>query len=150
MQLSYQQEFLCTVRPDITDLARRDWLEVQHDASITKLDIDWDIYQALEDQGSLCFFTCRDKGKLVGYFSVIIVPNLHSKGNFRVMNDAIFLDKPYRKGLSGVKLIKFAEACLREDGHKTLTINTTECNPIDKLMLRLGYSKIVTSFEKEL
>jgi len=66
------------------------------------------------------------------------------------MNDAIFLDKPYRKGFAGVRLIKFAEDCIKQDGHSTLLINTTELNPIDKLMDRLGYTKVVTSFEKEL
>jgi GNAT superfamily N-acetyltransferase len=148
--LKYQQEFLNSFIPEVSELAERDWLEVQHNTTAVKLDPDWDIYKSLEKQGSLYVFTCRDDNKLVGYFTALIVPNLHSKGHFRVMNDAIFLDKPYRKGFAGVRLIKFAEDCIKQDGHSTLLINTTEINPIDKLMDRLGYTKIVTSFEKEL
>ena len=150
MPLKYQQEFLKTFIPDASDLIKRDWLEVQHNANTTKLDPDWGIYKSLEEQGLLYVFTCRDDNKLVGYFTALIVPNLHSKGSFKVMNDAIFLDKPYRKGFAGVRLIKFAEDCIKQDGHSTLLINTTELNPIDKLMDRLGYTKVVTSFEKEL
>jgi GNAT superfamily N-acetyltransferase len=148
--LKYQQEFLNSFIPEVSELAERDWLEVQHNTTAVKLDPDWDSYKSLEKQGSLYVFTCRDDNKLVGYFTALIVPNLHSKGHFRVMNDAIFLDKPYRKGFAGVRLIKFAEDCIKQDGHSTLLINTTEINPIDKLMDRLGYTKIVTSFEKEL
>ena len=148
--LKYQQEFLDTFIPEVSELAKRDWLEVQHDIIAVKLNPDWDIYKSLEKQGSLYIFTCRDGNKLVGYFTALIVPNLHSKGHFKVMNDAIFLDKPYRKGFAGVRLIKFAEDCIKQDGHSTLLINTTELNPIDKLMDRLGYTKVVTSFEKEL
>jgi len=148
--LKYQQEFLDVFIPDASDLIKRDWLEVQHNSSTTKLDPDWGIYKSLEKQGLLYVFTCRDDNILVGYFTALIVPNLHSKGSFKVMNDAIFLDKPYRKGFAGVRLIKFAEDCIKQDGHSTLLINTTELNPIDKLMDRLGYTKVVTSFEKEL
>ena len=150
MPLKYQQEFLDVFIPDASDLIKRDWLEVQHNSSTTKLDPDWGIYKSLEKQGLLYVFTCRDDNILVGYFTALIVPNLHSKGSFKVMNDAIFLDKPYRKGFAGVRLIKFAEDCIKQDGHSTLLINTTELNPIDKLMDRLGYTKVVTSFEKEL
>ena len=150
MPLKYQQEFLDVFIPDASDLIKRDWLEVQHNSSTTKLDPDWGIYKSLEKQGLLYVFTCRDDNILVGYFTALIVPNLHSKGQFKVMNDAIFLDKPYRKGFAGVRLIKFAEDCIKQDGHSTLLINTTELNPIDKLMGRLGYTKVVTSFEKEL
>lgn len=150
MPLKYQQEFLESCIPDVSDLADRDWLEVQHNAKSVKLDLDWDTYRLLEEQGSLYIFTCRDEEVLVGYFTALVVPNLHSKGQFRVMNDAIFLDKPYRKGFAGVRLIKFAESCIKQDGYSTLMINTTEHNPIDKLMDRLGYAKVVTSFEKEL
>ena len=150
MPLKYQQEFLDTFIPEVLELAEKDWAEVQHDNIAVKLNPDWDIYKSLEKQGSLYVFTCRDDNKLVGYFTALIVPNLHSKGSFKVMNDAIFLDKPYRKGFAGVRLIKFAEDCIKQDGHSTLLINTTELNPIDKLMDRLGYTKVVTSFEKEL
>lgn len=150
MVLKYKQEFLVTFVPDVLELVERDWLEVQHDSSTSKLDPDWDSYKLLEDNNSLYVFTCRDNDKLVGYFTVFILPNLHSKGSTRAVNDAIFLDKPYRKGFAGIKLIKFAESCIRDDGHKMLSVSTTEINPIDSLMVRLGYYKVSTSFEKVL
>ena len=81
---------------------------------------------------------------------MFITPNLHSKGKVLLSNDTIFLDKPYRKGFTGIKLIKFAEECLRQDGYDNLQIITTELNPIDSLMLRLGYTKVATSFRKDL
>ena len=54
------------------------------------------------------------------------------------------------KGLTGYKLFKFAERCLREDGIKVLHLTTTEANPIDAIMQKLGYNKIETKFEKVL
>jgi len=148
--MKYQQEVSITFIPDMIDIINRDYYEVMHDADAQKLDLDLDSYSILEQNNQLYLFTCRDKGKLVGYFTAIVIPNLHIKGSTRVVNDAIFLDKPYRKGFTGIKLIKFAEACIKKDGHSTLSISTTELNPIDSLMLRLGYSKISTTFEKVL
>ncbi len=95
-------------------------------------------------------FTCRDDLKLVGYFVVIITPNLHCKGDTLAVADVIYLDKEYRSGLLGYKLFLFAESCIRDDGYKTLQVTTTEMNPIDPLMLKLGYSKVETKFEKVL
>jgi len=148
--MKYQQEVSTTFIPDMLDIINRDYYEVMYNADTQKLNLDLDSYNILEQNNQLYLFTCRDKGKLAGYFTAIVIPNLHIKGSTRVVNDAIFLDKPYRKGFTGIKLIKYAEDCIRKDGHSTLSISTTELNPIDSLMLRLGYSKISTTFEKGL
>lgn len=148
--IKYQQEFLSQVKSDIGPLLEEDWQEIEHNKHLYKLDPDWDIYGKLEEQGSLFIFTCRDGSKLVGYFVVVIIPSLHYKGSMIAAADVIFLSKEYRSGLAGYKLFKFAENCLREDGFKTLQVTTTERNPIDPLMERLGYSKIETKFERVL
>jgi len=148
--LKYQQEFLYDFKADVGDLLQKDYEEIEHNKELRNLDPDWDIYGILEEQGSLMIFTCRDGLKLVGYFVVVTTPNLHSKGSTLAVADVIFLDKEYRVGLTGYKLFKFAEDCVREDGFKSLHVTTTEMNPIDPLMIRLGYAKIETKYEKVL
>jgi GNAT superfamily N-acetyltransferase len=148
--LKYQQEFLDTFKKDVGDLLKKDYEEIEHNKELRSLDPDWDIYTILEEQGSLMIFTCRDGLKLVGYFVVVTTPDLHSKGSTLAVADVIFLDKDYRSGLTGYKLFKFAEDCVRKDGLKSLHVTTTEMNPIDPLMIRLGYSKIETKYEKVL
>ena len=150
MPITYQQEPLFKVVPDVMDLAYLDWEEMYHDKGSYPFDPDWDLYYLLEESGSLLLFTARDSGKLIGYFSVIIGPSLHSKGKLVVSNDIIYLHKNYRKGLIGVKLFKFSEACLAESGYNQLQVITSERNNIDSLLKRLGYEKIETKFEKRL
>ena len=150
MTLKYQQEFLNSFKEDAGELIQKDYDEIVHNKDMQNLDPDWGIYRILEDQGSLMVFTCRDASKLVGYFLVIATPDLHSKGSMLAVTDVIFLDKKYRTGLTGYKLFKFAEDCVRKDGFKTLHVTTTEMHPIDSLMVRLGYSKIETKYEKVL
>jgi GNAT superfamily N-acetyltransferase len=149
-KIKYQQEFLSQFQNDAQGLIEKDWDEIAHNKELRKLDPDWAIYDFLEKQGQLYIFTCRDNLKLVGYFLVIITPNLHSKGDTLAVTDVIYLDKDYRSGLLGYKLFLFAESCVKEDGYKVLQVTTTEMNPIDPLMLRLGYAKVETKFEKVL
>ena len=150
MPLKYQQEFLNSFKEDAGELIIQDYEEIVHNKDLQSLDPDWGIYKILEDQGLLMIFTCRDDLKLVGYFLVIATPNLHSKGSMLAVADVIFLDKKYRTGMTGYKLFKFAEDCVRKDRFKTLHVTTTEMNPIDSLMVRMGYSKIETKYEKVL
>ena len=150
LKIKYQQEFLSQFQNDAQELLKQDWDEIAHNKDMRKLDPDWAIYEFLEKQGQLYIFTCRDGLKLVGYFLVIITPNLHSKGDTLAVTDVIYLDKKYRSGLLGYKLFLFAESCIKEDGYKVLQVTTTEMNPIDPIMLRLGYAKVETKFEKVL
>ena len=148
--LSYQQEFLIHVIDYVKPLLQTDWQEIEHNKSIRPLDPDWDAYFDLEAKGVLRVYTVRDIRKLVGYFVVCIVPNLHCKGNTQAVADVIYLHPEYRQGFTGYKLFKFAEDCLREEGFSSLIVTTTEMNPIDPLIGRLGYKKIETKYEKVL
>ena len=135
---------------DIKPLLEKDWLEIEHNKSVRTLDPDWDAYYNIESSNMLRIFTARDNIKLVGYFVVLLIPSLHNKGLVQGVVDIIYLDKEYRKGFTGYKLFKFSEKCLKEDNIKVMHVTTTEVNPIDPILDRLGYSKIETKFEKVL
>ena len=150
MPITYQQESLLTVKKDVVKLAFEDWEETTEDKEAHPFEIDWDLYETLEDCNALLIFTARSDNELVGYFSVIKSPDPHSKGNFIVCNDAIFLSKSFRKGMVGVNLIKFVEKCIKEDGYKNLVISFTTKNDISPLLERLGYYKTEIKFEKRL
>jgi GNAT superfamily N-acetyltransferase len=141
MPITYQQESLVTVKNELENLLQLEWEEVQHDVGADKPDPDWDTYFLLEDLGKLMIFTARSGGKIVGYFSATINPDLHCKGKMLVCNDAIFVHPDYRKSGVGIRLFKFAEKCLSEDGFDRLYVNTTERNNIDGLMSHMGYIK---------
>jgi len=148
--ITYQQEVLRQVEQEIVPLAKEDWEEIEHDKERKPFDPDWDTYYQLEDMGCLYIFTARLGKKLIGYYTALVVKDMHSRDNRHVYNDLIFLSKSHRKGLTGVKLMKFAEKCIKEDGHKVLHVGTTERNPIDPILERLGYVKTETKFEKVL
>jgi GNAT superfamily N-acetyltransferase len=100
--------------------------------------------------GKLRIFTARNKGTLVGYFVVIVNSNLHYKDHLFAANDIIYLHKDYRKGFTGIKLIKFAEGCLREDGVSVFAINTKVHQPFDVVLERLDFNMVEHVYSKYL
>ena len=74
--------------------------------------------------------------------------NLHYKDHIFAANDVIYLSAKHRKGLTGVKLIKFAETCLKQDGVSVLSINTKVHRPFDKIMDYLGFNLIESVYSK--
>lgn len=146
--MQYQQEFLSTVQKDIKPLLDKHWSEIALNQDKIKLNPDWGVYNQLEQAGKLKIFTARDDGKLVGYFVVIVDRHIHYKDHLFANNDILFVDKKYRKGFTGIKLVKFAEKCLKEDGVSVLTINTKVHQPFDKMLTFLKFNKIERIYSK--
>lgn len=147
-QVEFCQECLGDVRGEIEPLLREHKSEVDH--TDRPVNPDWETYESLEDLGLLKIFTARESGTLVGYFVAILSPDLHSKGYYNCVDDLFFISHPYRKGLTGYKLVKFVEDCLKADGVDRLYIKTTTKNKIDPFMVKLGYIEIETVWGKVL
>jgi len=148
--LNYQQEFLTQVEVDIKYLIELHWSEIALNQDNIKLNPDWDAYKNLEEQGKLKIFTVRDEGVLVGYFVVIVGNSIHYKDHVFANNDIVYLRKDFRKGFAGIRLIKFAESCLKEDGVSVLVINTKIHQPFDKVLERLKFKPIERVYSKYL
>lgn len=145
---SYQQEFLASVYIEIQELIKEHWQEIAVNKSKIKLNPDWDAYEELEKNNRLKIFTAREDGKLVGYFVVITGVNIHYKDHMFAQNDVLYLSKEHRKGFTGIKLIKFAERCLKEDGISVLNINTKAHKPFDKLLDYMRYNMVERVYQK--
>ena len=148
--IKYQQEFLSQVQPDIEPLINLHWKEIALNQDKIKLNPDWEAYANLEAEGKLQVFTAREGDLLVGYFVVTLGYNIHYKDHMCASNDVIYMHKDYRKGFAGIRLIKFAEKTLREDGVSTLTINTKIHQPFDKVLERLKFKPIERVYSKYL
>lgn len=148
--VTYQQEFLTTFEKDCHELLKLHWEEIALNKDKIRMNPDWDTYQKMEELGALKIFTAREGSKLVGYFVVIVASNLHYKDHLFAENDVIYLHKDHRKGFTGIRLIKFAEKCLKLDGVSVLKVNTKVHQPFDKLMLFLKFGLVERVYTKYL
>jgi GNAT superfamily N-acetyltransferase len=149
--ITYQQESLVSFKDDAVPLLKRHWEEIAVNKTKIKYNPDWEAYANLEDAGILKIFTARGAGNsLVGYFACFVKAHIHYKDHLFAYNDVLFLDKDYRKGFTGPKLMKFAERCLKEDGVEVMIVNTKRHKPFDSLLLWLGYTHIENLYSKVL
>ena len=146
--VKYQQEFLDGVVEDAKGLLESHWEEVALNKDKIQINPDWDAYYTLQEQGKLKVFTARDEGVLVGYFVVFVSPHIHYKDRLFAKNDLIYLTPSHRKGFTGIKLIKFAEGCLKEDGVSVLVVNTKNHKPFHKIMQFLGFTSEDIEYSK--
>lgn len=150
MVVKYQQEFLSSVVEEIKPLLEKHWSEIAVNKDNIKLNPDWDAYYSLEAQDKLRIFTARSGEELIGYFVVVVSTGLHYKDHLFACNDVIYLSPEYRKGFTGVRLIRFAENCLKADGVSVLTINTKVHQPFDRLMDFLKFKNVERVYSKYL
>lgn len=147
-RLTYALENYGSVQEEMRELTVEHWEEIAVNKDKIKLNPDWELYEKLSDDGYLGIYTVRSDGKLVGYFIVIAMPNPHYKDHIFATNDVIFLRKEYRKGLTGVKLLKFAEQDLKTKGISVIVVNTKVHTPFDKVLERLKYNLIERVYSK--
>lgn len=146
----YAQEFLGTVRDDITPLLRRHWSEVALNKDQIPLDPDWDAYEELERGGMLRIFTARVDGQLVAYYVVIVRPHLHYRTTLCAFSDLIYVEPEERCRGVATALVGFSELCLREDGVRLIVANTKVRHDFGPLLSSWGYEVRETVYSKML
>jgi GNAT superfamily N-acetyltransferase len=150
LEVEFKQELLHSCYDDAQELFKLHWDDVALNKDIIKLNPDYQSYEAAEKAEMLKIFTARSEGVLVGYFAALVQRGLHYKDHIFAQNDVLFLHKAHRKGMTGAKLIRFAENCLKDDGVSVLFINTKVHAPLDPLLNRLGFDHVENNFAKRL
>lgn len=148
--MDFALENIANVRREIEPLLEQHYKEIALNKDIIKLNPDWRAYAQLDAINGLRVYTARKDGKLMGYFVVIVSRSLHYKDHLFANNDVIFLTKTARKGLTGMKLVKYAIESLKAEGVTKLHVNTKMHQPFDPIMERLGFEEIETVFSKVL
>lgn len=144
----YQLENFTSIKHEIRPLIEAHYQEIALNKEKIKLNPDWKEYARLDRAGALRCFTARKDGDLIGYFVVIVNKSLHYQDHLFAYNDVIFLAKGHRKGLTGVKLIKFASECMEAEGVSLMMVNTKVHQSFDKILERLGYNLIERVYSK--
>lgn len=140
--MKFALENLAKVRREIEPLIKQHYDDIALNKDIIKLNPDWEGYARLDNINALRVYTARKDGELVGYFVVIVSKSLHYRDHLFANNDIIFLAKSARKGLTGVKLIKYAIESLAAEGITKLHINTKAHQPFDAILERLNFEEI--------
>ena len=143
-------ESLANGKEDIKPLIEKHWELVALNQGVIKLNPDWEKYAQMDQSGLLRIFTARKNHELVGYCVLVVSQSLHYKDHIFANNDVVFVLPEYREGMTGYKLIKYAEDYCRENNVSLLNINTKVHLPFDSLMLGMNFELIERIYSKYL
>lgn len=115
-----------------------------------KLDPDYNAYLNAAEAGYAVVYTAREGEKLIGY--ILYWVNIHPHYSILIATqDVLFLHKDYRKGRTGIKLLKYSEKKLKEDYDiKVIVQHTKKIKALDSLFNYLGYSEAEAVYLKEI
>lgn len=106
-----------------------------------KMAPDVETFENLDLRGQLQILVARDDGKMIGYCLVVIKPHIHYCNSICGFEDSYYLSKSYRKGMTGVKLLKKSIEHLRARGVEKVFFMTKEFISIAKILEYLGMEK---------
>lgn len=138
--MQFQKEKIDGLQQELEPLLQAHWEQIALNKDKIKLNPAWDEYIQFNNLGLIHFYTVRDKQELVGYFCVVVTKSLHYKDHIFATCDIIYVKQDKRAGMTGYKLIKFAEQDLKKLGVSVLGINTKIHAPFDKLLNRMDYN----------
>ena len=139
MTITFIKETYTNVIEDIKPLLENHWQEVANYKDKVPLKPDFNKYQTLEKNKVLVIVTCRDNEKLVGYSIFFLSKHLHYTTCLVASNDILFLDKTYRKGRTGIKLIQESERLLKNMGVNRIIWHIKPKNNFSPILIRMGY-----------
>ena len=136
---TYQKEKLSDVMEEMKSLLQVNYEETGIYNDKINLEVMWDQYLKLDELDIIHLVIARKEGEMIGYYACFIQPHLHYASELFSANDTMFILPEYRKGFTGIKLIKEAEKQMRERGVSVMSIHFKTYAPFDKILERLGW-----------
>lgn len=101
---------------------------------------DWTNLFRMALAGTLRVVTLRDNGTLVGFAISIVGPHLMYKSVVHGITIALFIDKPYRHGWTGLKFLAKNRDILHEWGCMRISVGEDATQQsLSKVYERVGY-----------
>lgn len=146
----YQEESIQKLWPELMPLLQQHFEEISANQDIP-LNPDIDRYNHMDELGMIRVYTAReDDGTLVGYGAFFVHSNMHYVDSFQAVQDVLFLRKDKRLGMTGVKLIKYAEKMLRAEKVQIVYHHVKTAHNFGPILKRLGYNHIENIHSKRL
>lgn len=135
---------------EIYPLLERHYAEISANPDIA-LAPDEHRYRVLEDANRLRTYTVRDDGALVGYAVFLVSTGLHYMHSLQAKQDVLFVDPSRRGRGAGIKLIRFADQALADEGVQVVYHHAKLAHPaLGRLLEHAGYAPVETVYSRRL
>lgn len=146
--ISFNVENWNDVKEESSSLWELHWDEVGQNKVRMKLNPDLDKLDRLNSLGMLHIVIARNDGRLIGYHASVIDTLMHYRHILAAKGDLYWLHPEYRKGSTGIKLLKEVEKTLKLRGVQVMYDITKLYLDHGKIFERLGYKPIERNYSK--
>ena len=135
--------------PNIGGVIRAHWQELESGLFPEGPDIKLGIFSTAEELGILYSLGVFDGDEIVGYSMLTVTPHAHYDCTIAT-STAIFLRKEYRKGSTGLTLLRRTEELATRLGARYLSVAAKFRTDLDHILARKGYIRDAVVRVKEL
>lgn len=132
-----KQESWAGALAELNKLFPLHWAEVQ---STFPLEMNYAAYRNLEASGSFILVTLREDGALVGYFTCVLSPFLHSRSIRSATTDLVFIHPDHRGRDAFYDLHNKMQEVLKRSGVGLWFVGEKLAKPIGPALRHLGFS----------
>lgn len=132
---------------ELEPLHQAHWLETEKHRHGLDLAPNYALLLSRERQGGLLQFTARRSGELVGHVRMYLGRSTHTCTLY-AEEDTLYIKPEHRGGFLAIRLLRYAEACLKQVGVREIRADSKLLNHADVLMKRLGYTPVALKFHK--
>ena len=144
--MTYQEEKISDILEEVRPLTVMNHQDT--DLFGEPLDVDMPVLLQMEEMGMVRVYTMRKSGELVGYYQVMIYMHLHHKTFLIANQDTIFIKKGHRGHAS--KFVQYCDGELKKLGVRVVLQHSPVTNDWRKVLERIGYSELQTTFQRRL
>ena len=145
---TFQCESFAAIIPELVPFAPIHWAELAVHQRDVPLNMDWDRFVSMENEGRLHTLTVRHDGQLVGYHISIVSGHLHYKDTPHALVDLYYLAKDHRKHGVGANLFKHVHNSLRQLGVVKIITGTKLHQDHGRLLEHLGYTQTDATYSR--
>lgn len=143
-QLDLAAESLKKIRPELEPLLLEHWKEFHGYAP----KFNWPLYEKYEEAGVTRCYTARDRGVLVGYLVLFVMPYIHETDSTIGFVDVFWMRKEHRGGGEGARLFEFMHVLTRAEGVRRWRAGYRLTKDLSGFYEKLGYVPIELHCEK--
>lgn len=140
MTVTFTRERWATYRAECDELWREHYDELALRKSHMQMKPDEEAYRALDQLGILDIVVARDGPRMVGYVISVVRRHMHYADVLVGYEDAYFLAKSHRHGLTGLRLLQAWVAAMRARKVALLFAMTKPWLDMSPLFKRLGFT----------
>jgi len=144
--ITYAREPLRSAVIEIKKTLPQMWAEMAEGFGDEKAEPNWDIYFAAEARNAAFLLTAREEGELVGYFGMLVYPNLSLKNELAASATPYYVVPRRDRGLILRSLIRHAITICQRAGVRKATVKTHPWASAEPVLVHLGAREVSRDF----